>query len=211
VNTPLQEIVEALAAYAERHPCASDAGATARLLHQSAFADRRAHARVRPLDLRRPLLARLKHGPLLTLVDVSAGGALIETPTRLNPGARLVLEFLAPGAPRPVVITSCVTRSQVASLDGHLHYRGACAFNGLLQLEAWSDLDPPPARAQIREEMTPLVATLDDIRSEIELASEASSPPVHEWLDELYRLVRGNCPLRAIQARMMALLQERAG
>jgi hypothetical protein len=142
VSTPLLEIVDALRAYAEEHSVLRDLSRvetrTRRAHHVD---DRRAHVRLRPVQLERPVLARLKPGPLLTLVDVSAGGALIETPARLTPGAQVLLEFLAPGTRRAMVLRSRIMRSHVAAVDRNsMRYRGACSFDGILQL---SDLVRP--------------------------------------------------------------------
>src|SRR5688572_29125097 len=51
--------------------------------------DRRAHARLTPAQLS----ARLKYGEQVTLMDVSAGGALVETTRILRPDTDLVLEI----------------------------------------------------------------------------------------------------------------------
>jgi hypothetical protein len=135
VSSSLLEIVDALRAYAESQPVIGGAsGWEPRGLQQRLFEDRRAHVRVRPVQLDRPMLARLKPGPLLTLIDVSAGGALIQTPARLTPGAHVLIEFLAPGTRRGTVLRSRVMRSQVTGLDGCVRYRGACSFDDVLEL-----------------------------------------------------------------------------
>jgi hypothetical protein len=41
--------------------------------------DRRTHARLTPVELQRSLTVRLKYGEAVTLVDLSEGGALVET------------------------------------------------------------------------------------------------------------------------------------
>jgi hypothetical protein len=135
VSDSLLEIVDALRAYADwqsamRAPTAFES----RALAERSFEDRRAHVRLRPIQLDRPMLARLKPGPLLTLIDVSAGGALIQTPTRLTPGAHVLIEFLAPGTRRATVLRSRIMRSQVAALEGCVRYRGACSFDETLEL-----------------------------------------------------------------------------
>src|SRR5947207_14116609 len=56
--------------------------------------DRRVHARLTPVELQNPIAARLKYGDAVTLVDLSAGGALLETSMFLRPDTDLVLELL---------------------------------------------------------------------------------------------------------------------
>jgi hypothetical protein len=135
VSDSLLEIVDALRAYAEwQSAMRRSTELESRALRSQLFDDRRAHVRLRPIQLDRPMLARLKPGPLLTLLDVSAGGALIQTPARLTPGAHLLLEFLGPATRRTTVMRSRVTRSHVAALEGCVRYRGACSFDGMLEL-----------------------------------------------------------------------------
>lgn len=94
-------------------------------LKETSF-DRRAHARV-GLDAVRGLRsARLKYGPALTIIDVSAGGALLEAPFPFRPESDLVLELQWDDA--GTIVPSRVVRCQVSGLDGGLRYRGACAF-----------------------------------------------------------------------------------
>ena len=133
MSSSLVEIVDALRAYAEWQSATRPHTREARI-QEPFFEDRRAHVRLRPIQLDRPMLARLKPGPLLTLIDVSAGGALIQTPARLTPGAHVIIEFLAPGSRRAVVLRSRIVRSHVAGLDGCVRYRGACSFDEMLEL-----------------------------------------------------------------------------
>jgi hypothetical protein len=140
VSSPLLQIVGALSAYADQRPLIGGYGSPAAesieppAARGQLLGDRRAHVRLRPTELDRPVLARLKCGPLLTLIDVSAGGALIETRARLTPGAHVLLEFLAPGTDQSTLVPSRVMRSQVAALEGHVRYRGACSFKQLLEI-----------------------------------------------------------------------------
>jgi hypothetical protein len=91
--------------------------------------DRRAHARLNPLELSTPLSARLKYGETVTLIDVSVGGALLETTNALRPEADLVLEIVDSRTHDVVPIVSRVLRCHVSQLKGGgIHYRGACAF-----------------------------------------------------------------------------------
>jgi hypothetical protein len=88
--------------------------------------DRRAHPRLSAHDLRWLRRARLKHGPSVTLIDLSVGGVLLETDDRLCPGLDLTLEIV--GVNR-FVVPFRVVRAQIASLRDRTMYRGACEFS----------------------------------------------------------------------------------
>jgi hypothetical protein len=143
-SSDLLDIADALSLYADS-PAEGLHEHSGPPSHTAAPHERRAHARVRPFDLRQPVLARLKHGPLLTLLDLSPGGALIETAARLNPGAHLVLEFVAPGERHITVIPSRVLRAQVAALEGGLRYRGGFVFKEQLVIPGLGGEEQPAA------------------------------------------------------------------
>ena len=90
--------------------------------------DRRADTRFGP-----PVIAGtqaiLRPGYAVSLVDLSSGGALIQGPRPLRPGARVHLQ-LQTGA-RRLGIAAHVLRCSVASLDSHqgVQYRGALKFD----------------------------------------------------------------------------------
>jgi hypothetical protein len=96
-----------------------------------AESDRRAHPRLSPGDLRGFQTARIKNGPRVTLIDLSVGGALLESDNRLCPGAVLALELTGSSQ---IVVPLRVVRSQIASLREGALYRGACAFKRPLEL-----------------------------------------------------------------------------
>jgi hypothetical protein len=73
----------------------------------------------------------LKYGPSVTLIDLSVGGALIESDVPLRPGSNLSLEL--DGASH-VVVPLQVIRCQLTSLGEKPLYRGACAFSELTEL-----------------------------------------------------------------------------
>ena len=64
------------------------------------------------------------------MVNLSAGGALVESPTRLAPGARTELHLF--GSPR-CSVAGRVERCRVLRLEP-LRYEGAIAFDVLLDL-----------------------------------------------------------------------------
>ena len=78
---------------------------------------------------------RLRPGLDVALVNLSAGGALVETSTRLRPGARTLVRLT--GVSGSWTVSSLVSRSWVAAIDAKqgLVYRGALVFD--------KALDPP--------------------------------------------------------------------
>lgn len=91
-----------------------------------ADSNRRAHDRLKASDLRWLRSARLKYGADVRVIDVSAGGMLLETDNELTRDANVVLELT--GLENPVLIPSRVLRCRTASLGEILKYQGACAF-----------------------------------------------------------------------------------
>jgi Family of unknown function (DUF6982) len=110
--------------------------------------DRRVHARLTPVDLQNPITARLKYGQAVTLVDLSAGGALVETSMFLRPDTDLVIELLDGRTRNVTDVVSRVLRSQVSGLQGGVKYRGACVFDRPFSHPALEvPLPPRPASA----------------------------------------------------------------
>jgi len=97
-----------------------------------AAANRRNHARLKPTDLAWLKSARFKYGSDVRVLDISAGGMLLETDKALTQDSSIVVE-LAGGA-SPILIPSRVLRCRVASLGEILTYQGACAFKRPLTL-----------------------------------------------------------------------------
>jgi hypothetical protein len=106
--------------------------------------DRRIHARLTPIELQRSLSARLKYGEDVTLVDLSEGGALLETSKILRPDTDLVLEILDSRTRDVTQVVSRVLRSQVSGLSGGIKYRGACVFKRPFSHPALVALPAPP-------------------------------------------------------------------
>jgi len=77
--------------------------------------------------------ARLRPGRTAHVIDLSPGGALIETDWRLLPGTRVELQL---GQPVPKFrVTGRILRCHVALLDRErIRYRGALAFEERLPL-----------------------------------------------------------------------------
>ena len=94
--------------------------------------DRRAYPRLTPRELQWLRETRLKYGPGVRLIDVSAGGALVETHRPLRPESQLMLELI--GRRSETIVASQVLRCYVAALTGGVLYRGACAFTRPLDM-----------------------------------------------------------------------------
>lgn len=97
--------------------------------------ERRAHLRINPGGLICGARARLRAGREAAVVDVSAAGALIETPVRLLPGTRVSLEILA--VPTSLVASGRVIRATVYSVSAEqgVRYRGAVQFDAPLPID----------------------------------------------------------------------------
>jgi hypothetical protein len=94
--------------------------------------DRRVYRRFSVHELQALRGARIKYGPNVALIDVSAGGALLESESRLYPESEAILE-LARGEDK-IVVPFRVLRSQFTALGGSPRYRGACEFKSLLDV-----------------------------------------------------------------------------
>ena len=89
--------------------------------------DRRIHTRHSLVDLSWLNEARLRYGPAVALIDLSAGGAQIEIAThRLQPGTTVVFEIS--GRNQTVAVPANVLRAHVAGIKPHTTYRAALEF-----------------------------------------------------------------------------------
>ena len=92
------------------------------------LADRRADARFGQSVIG-STQAILRPGYAVSLIDLSSGGALIQGPRPLRPGARVHLQLLT--GTRRLGIAAHVLRCSVAALDSRqgVQYRGALKFD----------------------------------------------------------------------------------
>jgi hypothetical protein len=98
-------------------------------------ADRRVHRRHPASDVSWLRTLRLKQGPEVKLVDISAGGALIDTRVQLKPGSEVTLQLTSGG--QVVELLSEVIRCRLEAIDGsRALYRGACEFDRPIALDA---------------------------------------------------------------------------
>ena len=95
--------------------------------------DRRAHRRHRDHELRWIRSARLSAGQKVSIVDLSAGGVLLDSPVPLRPDSILTLEIGGSNFDKSVPFR--VLRCQIgALLPERTIYRGACQFTALFEL-----------------------------------------------------------------------------
>ncbi len=94
--------------------------------------DRRIHERLDPGELGWIREVRLKYGPRVQLLDLSSGGALLQTSVRLKPNTDAVIEIVGSSIE---AIPIRVLRSQLARISGDAAiYQGACEFKRPLDL-----------------------------------------------------------------------------
>ena len=99
--------------------------------------DRRHDARVAARDLR----GRIRHGHGLVILNISAGGALVEAGYQLRPGARIDIYLDRDEVRR--VVGAIVSRCAVASIDPR---EGIVYRAGLCFTERCNWLSEPPTR-----------------------------------------------------------------
>ena len=128
----------------------------------AAVSNRRAHERLTPSALSWLNEVRLKYGPAVSVIDLSAGGAQIETTChRLEPGRIVVIEMMVED--RELSIPSRVVRSGVSRIVPHITYRGAVEFKNRLPLPLRANSGPfDLGRSALRDRATlaPPVARL---------------------------------------------------
>ena len=95
--------------------------------------ERRAYQRLRDRELEWIRHARLSAGKGVSLVDLSAGGALLDSPVPLRPDSLLTLEIIGQGLETSVQFR--VLRCEIGAIGpAGPTYRGACKFTRLLEL-----------------------------------------------------------------------------
>lgn len=127
-------------------------------------ADRRVHQRHALEGMAQSCKARLKFGPAVTLVDISNGGAQIETTNyRIQPGSVVVLELT--GQKGDVAIPATVLRCQLASLLPEPVYRGALVFKRDFDVRSLGTI---PTESEVQADLNP-AEELAHLRRAIEL------------------------------------------
>ena len=102
---------------------------------QPSGSERRVHQRLSDQDLKWVRNARIAKGHSVSLVDLSVGGALIDSPVMLRPSSLLTLEITGAGFDTSVEFR--VVRCQVGSVNAQrTTYRAACEFTRSIELPA---------------------------------------------------------------------------
>jgi uncharacterized protein DUF6982/PilZ domain-containing protein len=119
-------------------------------VHPDQDSERRGHMRLSVADVRWLRSARVKYGPDVRVLDISAGGIFVETEGQLRPDAHIVFELSGPI--NSILVPSKVLRCRVASVAEVMRYRGACAFERPLDIpdlvtQAMGTAALPPAAA----------------------------------------------------------------
>ena len=109
---------------------------------ESSGRDRRGYQRLRNQELRWVRNARIAQGHGVSLVDLSASGALLDSPVPLRPASILTLEITGGGFDTAVEFR--VLRCQISEvLPGRTIYRAACEFTRVIEMPG---LEPAGAR-----------------------------------------------------------------
>jgi hypothetical protein len=190
--------------------------------------ERRAYVRVDPSGLAVPIGARLKYGEAVTLLDLSAGGVLLETGAALRPDSDLVLELTGARDREILPVISRVLRCHVSDVrGGSMRYRGAIAFKHplthpllpatppqpLLQTAPGNFLKPEFALKTIVEgyrcrtesrtagmwrNSAALLEALDGLRTAAERRTDATDRRVAELLGAAVTILKSNVPAESV-------------
>jgi len=95
--------------------------------------ERRQHARFSPLQITPSVRARLRYGDSVDIIDISAGGTLIETTVPLRLDKDVVLEITHTDTGGTIAVIARVLRCEVSGILQRVRYRGACAFKRTLE------------------------------------------------------------------------------
>jgi hypothetical protein len=123
--------------------------------------DRRASRRFAVHELTVLRTARIQSGAEVSLVDLSAGGALIASRARLQPDTESVIDIVAERG--RVLIPFHILRCQLVTLGGSPHYRGACMFTQPIDMSGLVAPDHATIATHIpRESLEAVVKTVLD-------------------------------------------------
>jgi PilZ domain len=122
--------------------------------------DRRAYKRFSAAELLWLQVARIKNGPQVKLVDLSAGGVLLEAHARMQRYADGLLELV--GESRESVCSFRVLRWEPIVSERQTVYRGACAFTKPIDVDAL--LRPDPVEAMRETALAPYIRNGKDKR-----------------------------------------------
>jgi hypothetical protein len=108
------------------------------------FDERRQYSRRRDRDLEWIRSVRLTSGGDVALIDLSAGGALLDAANPLRPGSTMSLELIGRGL--ETVVSVHVLRAEVSRLTpDSMRFRGALQFASTLELPDLASIGEPTA------------------------------------------------------------------
>lgn len=141
-------------------------------------ADRRQWPRIKPVDL--PFLKKVEvsKGAKIEIVNISRGGLLLETETRLGPDLKIEIKLVTT---KGVFEMEGVTlRSSVFSLKGAPRYRTAIIFKDPFDLmDAVYTAHPDQAQEGVAEDMVPGVSgEMDGQQPQQDKPGKENTPPV---------------------------------
>lgn len=114
--------------------------------------ERRTHLRLSADDVLWLLGVRIKYGADVRVVDISAGGMLVEAETELRPDATVVFEVSRPDS--TLLVPARVLRCQRITVAGMSRFQAACAFKRPLSMpdlvaRAASEVQEVPAAPKL--------------------------------------------------------------
>ncbi len=133
--SPTAAALRVPAGFEEDEPAAGQVQLAAQweLQLEASRGDRRVHRRHRAEELDWLRSARLGAGQAVSIVDLSVGGALLDSPVPLRPDSVLTLDIIGRGFDKSIPFR--VLRCQIGSLrPERTLYRGACEFTSLVEL-----------------------------------------------------------------------------
>lgn len=115
---------------------------------------------------------RVKNGPRLWIVDLSAGGLQVEVENYpLRPGSLVTLDIIAQR--NRVTAAADVLRSRVAALNSSIKYRGALAFKAALDLSALAEGLADAGSSSLDQASIPALNAMLRVATEIPFAAPA--------------------------------------
>jgi hypothetical protein len=138
--------------------------------------DRRSSIRRTLSELAWLTQVRVKYGPTVSLIDLSAGGAQIETTSyRLRPGSTVVVQIAAES--ETFAVPSLVLRSQVSRIvPSGATYRTALAFKRRLALPELPEAEKPDRDRYLVHEHAKLNVALRRLDESLTLPGDATGP-----------------------------------
>jgi hypothetical protein len=161
--------------------------------------DRRVHPRRSREELDAAPAVRIHGHRAVSLVNLSTGGALIETPFQLRPGSRVIAEMLASGQRMQVPLR--LLRCYVSDLQRGLWYRAACEFDQALDLPGLLD-DVQPA------EPVRLLQALEQLKQSFASDPILQDPRFNQLLMAIIATVAVDEPRMLITTRIEAQLRQ---